>query len=53
MKNLKKLNRENLKSVNGGGGGSCSRCGISEICETGCYGQPVCIPRGPYFPVEC
>ncbi|WP_410494432.1 bacteriocin-like protein [Chryseobacterium sp. CH1] len=52
MKNLKKLNRENLKKVNGGSD-TCSYCGISQICATGCFGEPICLPRGPYFPTNC
>ncbi|WP_438829981.1 bacteriocin-like protein [Chryseobacterium oncorhynchi] len=53
MKNLKKLNRENLKRVNGGAGNFCNFCEIHETCGSGCNGESICIPKGEHFPPNC
>ncbi|WP_167367184.1 bacteriocin-like protein [Chryseobacterium contaminans] len=53
MKNLKKLNRENLKNLNGGAGPVCSSCAISEVCISDCNGSPVCVTKGNYIVPNC
>lgn len=54
MKNLKKLDRTNLKKINGGEPqlGCNLTCGTNKECIMGCYG-PVCVPKGQYIPENC
>lgn len=53
MKNLKKLDRNSLKKVNGGSETCQLNCEIHETCGTGCSGQLICVPRGLYIPDNC
>ncbi|MGI9580939.1 bacteriocin-like protein [Chryseobacterium sp. RRHN12] len=53
MKNLKKLDRKSLKNVKGSVGICSLNCEIHETCGTGCYGEPMCVPKGEHFPPNC
>ncbi|MCW3160071.1 bacteriocin-like protein [Chryseobacterium oryctis] len=53
MKNLKKLDRKSLKSVNGGTTFCNLNCEIHETCGVGCSGYLQCVPKGQYIPENC
>jgi len=53
MKNLRKLDRNSLKKVNGGSETCQLSCKIYETCGLGCNGQLICVPRGLYIPDNC
>jgi hypothetical protein len=53
MKNLRKLDRNSLKKVNGGSETCQLNCKIYETCGLGCNGQLICVPRGLYIPDNC
>lgn len=53
MKNLKKLNRENLKNVKGGAGNFCTYCKTDQACGSDCYGNAICVPKGEYIAPNC